>query len=191
MKTIKLMSLFLAAALFTVGCSDDDSPDPVNEEEVITTMRITLSPQGGGTDIVLLTQDLDGDGPNPPVVSTSGDLETATTYTGSIEVLNETENPSEDITAEIQEEDDEHQFFFEASVVTSSVDIAYTDADGDGNPIGLSFTLTTNGATAGTLTVTLRHELDKNAEGVSEGNIENAGGDTDITTTFDINVVQP
>jgi len=43
MKTIKLLSiLFIASILFT-SCDNDD-PEPVNEEEVITTMTATLTP---------------------------------------------------------------------------------------------------------------------------------------------------
>ena len=62
MKTIKLLSiLFIASILFT-SCDNDD-PEPVNEEEVITTMTATLTPVSGGGIIVLKTQDLDGDGP--------------------------------------------------------------------------------------------------------------------------------
>ena len=33
------------------------------------------------------------------------------TYSGTMTLLNESETPAEDITIEIQEEDDEHQFF--------------------------------------------------------------------------------
>ena len=51
MKTIKHITvLFLSLALF-YSCSSDDDPTPVNEEEVITTMTITLTPVGGGTSV--------------------------------------------------------------------------------------------------------------------------------------------
>ena len=77
MKTIKLLSiLFIASILFT-SCDNDD-PEPVNEEEVITTMTATLTPVGGGGTIILKTQDLDGDGPDAPVVTVSGSLATNT-----------------------------------------------------------------------------------------------------------------
>ncbi len=186
MKTIKLIALFfVGAAVFTSCSSDDDNPTPVNEEEVITTMTLTLTPAAGAV-VTLQTQDLDGDGPNAPVINISGPLAANTTYTGSIELLNETETPAEDITAEVQEEDDEHQFFF--STTGSVTGTAYTDQDGNGNPIGLAFTLTTGAAGAGTVMVTLRHQPNKTAAGVSEGDITNAGGETDITETFTVTV---
>jgi len=53
MKTIKLLSvLFIASILFT-SCDNDD-PEPVNEEEVITTMTATLTPVGGGGEVLIL-----------------------------------------------------------------------------------------------------------------------------------------
>ena len=104
MKTIKLLSILFISSLVFISCSDDDDPIPVNEEEVITTMTATLTPTGGGTAIVLKTQDLDGDGPNAPVITVSNSLAINTVYTGVMEVLNETETPAEDITEEVLEE---------------------------------------------------------------------------------------
>lgn len=186
-KSIFLIPLLILALIFT-GCSDDDdSPAPVNEEEVITTMTIRLTPSGGGTEITLKTQDLDGEGGNEPNVTVSGNLTAGTTYNGIIELLNETETPAEDITEEVQEEADEHQFFY---TIGTGLDVTttYEDEDGDGNPIGVEFTLTANTASSGDLTFTLRHEPNKSASGVADGDITNAGGETDIEETFSISV---
>jgi len=73
--------------------------------------------------------------------------------------------------------------------------------DADGNPVGLSSTLTTGAAGSGTLTVTLRHEPMKSATGVTlrhepmksatgvaDGDITNAGGETDIEIVFPVDV---
>ena len=65
---------------------------------------------------------------------------------------------------------------------------AYADQDNNGNPIGLSFELTTGDAGNESYTITLRHEPDKTASGVSGGDITNAGGETDIEVVFDITV---
>ena len=70
MKNVKFLATAIFATVLFVSCSnDDDTPEPVNEEEVITTLTVTLSPNGGGTAITLQTRDLDGDGPNAPVVT--------------------------------------------------------------------------------------------------------------------------
>ncbi|MCC1484153.1 type 1 periplasmic binding fold superfamily protein [Winogradskyella immobilis] len=184
MKTFK--PLLLIALLILASCSDDDdgTPPVINDEEVITTLTVTLTPNGGGPDIVLTSRDLDGDGPGAAVI-TGGTLAANTTYTGVVQALNELEDPAEDITEEVAEEDDEHQFFFQA-ISGANITTMYTDFDGDGNPLGINLTLTTGDASNGTLRVTLRHLLDKNAAGVSEGDITNAGGDTDVEVDYPI-----
>ena len=176
--------LALSAALMITGCKKDDPVIPV-EEEVITTLNYTLTPTGGGTAVTLSFQDLDGDGGNAPTI-TGGTLAANQTYTGVLGLLNEAESPSENITEEIQEEDEEHQFFFRSDV--ANLTVAYADMDADGNPIGLTSTLTTGAAASGTVTVTLRHQPDKQGTGVSDGDITNAGGSTDIEVTFPIDV---
>lgn len=181
MKTLKLLTLGCLFISLAACSSDDDNPTPVHEEEVITTVVATLSPQGGGTDVILTSKDLDGDGPDPAVITISGDLSTSTTYDGTLTLSNETESPAEDITAEVSEEGADHQFFFTSSVGT----VTYADTDENGDPIGLDFTLAaTATATTGNLTIILRHEPNKSATGVSGGDITNAGGETDIEVVF-------
>lgn len=178
---IKSIFMLCFVAFGFMSCdNDDDNPAPIDEEEVITTMNVTLS--GAGSTITLQSQDLDGDGPNAPVITVSGNLIANTTYNGSLELLNETETPAEDITMEIEEEDEEHQFFFSTSGAITGVD--YEDLDGNGNPVGLSFTLSTGDAGNGTLQITLRHEPKK----PNDGTLADAGGETDIAQTFPITV---
>ena len=170
----------LASTLIFASCSDDDdnTPDAVNEEEVITTLTVTLD---SGTDqIVLQYQDLDGEGSDPAVITVSGSLSVNTVYNGSIVLLNEIEG--ENINEEIEEEDLDHQFFY---TVGSGLNVTtdYADADSMGNPLGLSFILTTSGASSGELTFTLRHEPNKPNSG-----LDNAGGETDIEITFNVTV---
>jgi len=183
MKHLKLTSF--ALLVFTLfSCSNDDNPAPVNEEEVITTIKVTLV--NGGNTITLQSQDLDGDGPNAPVVTVSGDLAASTTYLGSVKFLNELENPAENITAEVEEEGVDHQIFYQ--LTNSLGTITYDDVDDNGNPIGLEFTLVTGSAGSGILTLTLRHEPNKEASGVSDGDITNAGGSTDAQVTFNVTI---
>ncbi len=177
-----LKYLFLISLVTFSACKKDD-PEPPNEEEVITTLTYTLTPTGGGETVVLSFQDLDGDGGDDPIIS-NGTLAANQSYTGVISLLNEQESPAEDITEEVEEEDLEHQLFFESSLLT----VSYTDEDSEGNPLGVATSLSTSDAGSGTLKITLRHEPNKSAEGVSDGNIANAGGETDIEVTFNINV---
>lgn len=178
----------LAAIAFTsitfTACEKED-PDIDNEEELITTLNYTLTPSNGGTAITLTFVDLDGDGGDAPTI-TGGVLAENQTYSGALKLLNESESPAESISEEIEEEDEDHQFFFASNI--SDLTVTYSDQDSLGNPIGLSSSLTTGNAAAGSLTITLRHEPNKSGSGVSGGDITNAGGETDIEVTFPIDV---
>ena len=174
--------LFVVAVTMTISsCSEDDTPPPpINEEELITTLNVFLTDTAGNT-VTFSFVDPDGDGGITPDIA-GGTLMTGMTYSGTIILLNESETPAEDITIEIQEEDDEHQFFFSSDDAT----FAYTDQDGNGNPVGLTFNMTTGSMSNpnATMTVVLRHDLNKAGIGVSDGDITNAGGETDIEVTF-------
>jgi hypothetical protein len=183
MKNLKLVAVAFLGITSLISCEKDEVK-PVNEEEVITTVTTTLT---NGTNVITLrSKDLDGDGPNTPVVTVSGKLMAGKVYTGRVTILNETETPAGDITAEVKEEGDEHQLFFQSP--NGLTTFAYTDLDKNGKPIGLEFTLTTKTAGTGSLVVTLRHEPNKSASGVVSGEIANAGGSTDFEVKYPIAV---
>jgi len=177
--------MILMAVAVISSCKKDKDVVIPNEEELITTVNYTLTPVGGGTEVTMTFKDLDGDGGNDPVI-TGGTLAANTTYNGTLELLNETESPAEDITEEIEEEDADHQFFFSTTV--SDLSVAYADQDDDGNPVGLETTVTTLGVSSGSMTIILRHEPNKSGTGVAGGAITNAGGETDIELTFNVDV---
>jgi hypothetical protein len=184
MKNLKIIAIALVSVFSFSSCSNDD-PIAVNEGEVITTVTTTLT--AGSRVVTLTSRDLDGDGPDAPVVTISGDLTVNTTYTGTVSFLDEIANPVDDITVEIKEEAVEHQLFFQAPTAIGA--FTYTDADANGKPIGLAFTLKTGtAATTGNIVVILRHEPIKNAEGVASGDITNAGGATDAQITYPVQV---
>jgi hypothetical protein len=182
MKNLKLLPVLFIASLLFIACSNDDdaTPLPVNEEEVITTLTVTLTPDDGGTPIELQTRDLDGDGPNAPVITVLGNLNAGVTYNGNIILLNETVNPAENITTEVEEEAEEHQFFY---TIGDGLDATttYTNFGGNGNPLGTQFTLITGAVSSGNITFTLRHEPTKPNTGLVD-----AGGETDVAATFNV-----
>ncbi len=181
--------LSICSIVLLSSCSKDDDNTPVieNEEEVITSLIYTLVPDNGGDGIVLSFRDLDGDGGDAPIVNTSSPLAQNTAYQGTLVLLNESVVPAEEINGEIIEEDEDHQFFFQ-SQGSAGINVSYDDQDSDGNPIGLQTRLQTTDATQGQLIITLRHEPKKTADGVKNGLIENAGGETDIEVSFDLTV---
>ncbi len=185
-RNLLLFSLVLSVSFLFTACDKDDPIIIPNGGELITTLNYTLTPTAGGAATTLSFRDLDGDGGNTPTI-TGGTLSANQTYSGTLELLNESITPTENITEEIEEEDEAHQFFFQTSI--SDLSIIYGDQDADGNPVGLSSTLNTGGTTSsGSLTIILRHEPNKSASGVSDGDIANAGGETDIEVTFPIDV---
>ena len=180
LKNLKFLTAALVASLLVIGCSKDD-PQAVNEEELITTLTVTLQPEDGSTAVILQFRDLDGDGPELPEIQ-NGNLIAGTTYRGSIKVENEAEDPAENITEEVEEENLEHQFFY---TVGGGLDVTTSgeNTDDQGNKLGTTFILEAGAVSSGTLTFTLRHEPTKPNEG-----LEDAGGETDISATFEVSV---
>jgi hypothetical protein len=185
MKNLKNISLALLG-LLVISCNNDEVvvPPVTNEEELITTVKVTLT--NGSNSIVLQSKDLDGDGPNAPVVTVVGNILANTTYVGSVQFLNESVNPADNITEEILAEDEDHQIFYQLSSGLGT--ITYTDNDSNNKPVGLGFTYQTNAVGTGNLVVTLRHLPSKSAPGVASGNIANAGGSTDAEVTLRITI---
>ncbi len=184
MKAHKLLYILPVIVLIAfTSCKKD--PEIPNEEELITTLIYTLTPQAGGVPVVMMFQDLDGDGGAEPEIM-AGTLSAGVVYNGVIALFNESVNPTEDITEEVEEEGDEHQLFYIVSGTGTLVQ--YADTDSDGFPLGLATTLTAGEAATGTLTIILRHLPVKTATGVSNGDITFAGGETDIEVTFPLTI---
>lgn len=187
MKTkLKYLAYALIASTTITACKRDEvdpitPPPPTNEEELITTLRLHFHSVGGAEHKHMEFTDLDGSGGNAPVIH--GDtLSADSVYHVHVEMLNESGSPAEDITQEIEAESDVHQFFYQVSGASATV--AYDDADANGHPIGLETVWTVGAASNGTVVVTLRHQPDKTASGVSSGDITYAGGETDIEVSF-------
>ena len=163
--------------LFLESCDKDD-PEPVNEEEVITTVEVTLVPDGNGMPVTLKFFDADGEqGSIAPLITVSSSLKAGTTYSAGIELSNETVNPPLDITSEVADEADDHLFCFN---VSGDIAISYEDEDQNGLPIGLLTTWQVGAAGDGQVTLSLRHQA-----GIKTGECP-GGGDTDVEITFDV-----
>jgi hypothetical protein len=178
---IKLLGLLFICCLFLIPSCTPVDPDDKEGEELITTLIYTLTDPLTNETYELSFQDLDGDGGNDAIVSEDV-LKSNTAYTGEISLLNETETPVESVDEEVAEEDLDHQLFF----ISDDLTFAYTDSDSEGNPLGLSTTMATGDAGATSLTIVLKHKPEKSASGVSDNDITNAGGDTDIEVTFNV-----
>tara|TARA_B110000459_G_C16625337_1_gene504972 strand:+ start:8381 stop:8968 length:588 start_codon:yes stop_codon:yes gene_type:complete len=184
MKTYSILAV-IALTIGMVGCSkDDDVPEPVttgggtippNEEELITSVILSFVDTAGiQPSVEYAFRDPDGDGGNVPTQHDTIRLVTNTYYNATIQLLNESVAPAEDITLEVQQEDDEHLFCYAPS--NTNVVIDRTDSDGT-YEVGIATFWSTGAIATGTTTVTLKHQ-----PGVKDGTC--APGDTDVEITF-------
>lgn len=169
--------LFALSMMLLQGCRIDD-PEPVNEEEVITTVRVTIVHPIQEPPIVLEFLDPDGEqGSAVPAITVSGSLKAASQYTATITLLNETVEPAEDISEEVVEEGTDHLVCFDSS---QNIEILYNDEDENGLPLGLTTSWVTGAAGPGEVTIALRHQA-----GTKTGDCPGAG-ESDVEVTFNV-----
>ena len=149
-----LLMIGTCATLLFSSCLKENLEEE-NEEEVITTMNLTFVPQGGGSTVVYSFDDPDGPGGSLPSQD-SIILSPNTTYQVTLQLLNKTLNPPEDITAEVAEEPEAHRFYYIPSAGGNIV-VSGLDADPQGIPLGITSTWTTGTAALGNMRVVLRH----------------------------------
>lgn len=200
MKNIKsTFYLFLVLGLaLVVSCTDDD-PAPMGggeEEEEITQVVLTFTPDNGEDAVMATWFDEDGEGTGAPTIDEI-ELEEGVTYTMTVTLTNTLGTEDEDITAEVQAEDNEHQLFFaftegffsdpegDGNIDNGGDAINYNDQDENGLPVGLSTTWTAgeHSETEGEFRIALKHQPDLK----SESSDFSVGG-TDVDITFPLHI---
>jgi hypothetical protein len=173
----------LATAVALAACGDS-STAPGGEQELITRVTLTLTPTTGSP-IVSFIDDPDGNGPQAPSAQSGAiALRIGTTYTGTVKFENRLENPPEDITEEVEEEDDEHRVYY--TVTGAGITVTTLDTDGAGRPLGLQYRVVPGStAGAGALRVVLCHYDDAPKVASSTS----CQGDTDIDVVFNYTIV--
>ena len=176
--TILFYTLVPAAMLLWHSC--DKEPGPEEEEEVITTLTVTLVPQGAGDPVTLKFYDQDGIGAIEPTQTTSGPLAAHTVYEAALALFNESETPPANIIEEIEEEKGDHIFCYTPQHVNITID----DFNKDSNNmnVGITSRWTTGEASSGTVQIALRHQ-----PGTKTGDCPGSGS-TDIDVTFQVEI---
>ena len=154
--------LLFAAAIVAVllnACKKEVTKpnNPTNEQEDYTTVNMYFTNTATGI-TTKVKAFYDADGQNVNVAKIEMDtiyLQANTNYTCSIEILDATKNPVDTTTKEIEEKNDEHQFFFETDMV--NVTIAKLDKDNNNNAVGLKSSWTVAAASKGHVHVHLTH----------------------------------
>jgi len=198
----KMNNLLLAALIimgFTaISCSSDDPEFEVDQELItdVTLLFTEVDATGNLTQNTFTVTASDPEGLETgvrPEIQAITQLEPGKRYRLDISLFNSIEN--EDVTEEILEDADDHQFFFLGSAFIGPNDFLtyeYGDQDQNGNPLGLLGYVTvspTPGTNNGQFRLLLRHDLDKNFAGIRNPGFTNyigAGGETDLDITFPV-----
>jgi len=195
MKNLKKLPIYLFALLTLgfVACESED-PDKENEGEVITDVTLKFQEVDGSNNPIGSVSSFKASDPQGIAVGATPTIQTINLTKGkkylmTIEVYNGIEK--EDLTKEILEEADEHQFFFLGSAFTSNIlSIVYADAGGIALGLRNFLTVSSSPGTNNTsMRVVLRHDLNKKFSGANNPNFENfvqAGGESDLDITFPI-----
>ncbi|REG79461.1 hypothetical protein C8N25_1319 [Algoriphagus antarcticus] len=192
-RKIFLYAILFAAFTFT-ACESDD-PEPENDGEVITDVILNFQELDASGNPVGAVSSFSASDPQGIEVGATPTIETVEltkgkTYQLNIEVRNSIEN--EDITEEILEEADEHQFYFLGTAFVGSPILTYQYDDLSGELIGVQGILTVQqnpGFNNANMQIILRHDLDKNYPGASNPNFQEyamAGGESDLDITFPV-----
>lgn len=172
-----LMAALMMVTFVATGCKKDDK-EPENEEELITTVKLMFTEVGGTGNFTYTFKDADGPGGNAPTLNEQINLLPNKQYNCTIEVLDESKTPAEDITDEIKEEANDHQFYFAPSGV--NITVSGLNNDPMGRPLGVTSVWTTGAASGpGTVKVTLKHK-----PGAKGANDPVTVGETDIEINF-------
>ncbi|MFN3939315.1 MAG: hypothetical protein ACK4IY_01930 [Chitinophagales bacterium] len=176
----KSITIIIIATITTwiSSCKNVDEPEPPDNPELITTVELQFTNTANSTDVrTFAFRDPDGPGGNAPIQFDTIQLDNNTVWDLVITLLDESESPAENITEEVEEEGDEHQFFFTVSA-SLNLTVNYNDADINGDPIGIINIVNTGDASSGNFTVILKHQ-----PGTKDGNITT--GDTDVEVVFE------
>jgi hypothetical protein len=198
-----VIAIFSGTLIFLSSCDNKD-PIPENIPELVTKLTLKFTPSGGGAAITVSATDPDGEGVQDIKVDGPINLLKGVQYTLSLELINGLYNPGDDgynITTEVEEEGDEHQFFFSFSegvfsspagtgnikdnAASSTGSINYLDSDSGGLPIGIESSWTTGNAAASnkSFRVLLKHQPD-----VKASTSTSLDGESDLDITFVLNV---
>ncbi|THD67548.1 type 1 periplasmic binding fold superfamily protein [Robertkochia marina] len=176
-KFFKPAILALSIITLTACSSDDDTPDQINEEEVINQVVLTITETG--TTNTETYEWNEGTGASANIVIDAGK-----SYEATVGFFDNSDPANkEDITEEVIAEADEHQVFYEVASNTLTITSAANDIeDNAGNPIGINTVWSGTGTTQTSVVIYLVHEpTSKTGE-----TRDDLGGETDVQVSFPV-----
>lgn len=183
--TLRLMALVALATFTITSCKKDKVED--NDNEVITTMTLTLTPVSGGTPLTFTYDDPDGPGGNAPTQQAIS-LPANRSYTAAVTLLNKTVNPVVNVTTDVAAEATAHRFYY---IPTAGVNVSVSGLNNDANgvPLGITSTWTTTTASTGNLKVTLRHYPGTPPNKATADLVTDSKSSTDIEVNFAVTIL--
>ena len=175
-----VLILAMGLVLGSMSCKKDNDVDP-NEEELITTLKVSLLASGSTTPLVFTFRDPDGPAGAAPTVFDSIIVDANRSYAATLQFLNESVSPAEDVTAEISAEANDHQIYFQPTTV--AINVSNLNTDSKGLPLGLSSTWQTGATGTGKMKITLKHKPGTKAAGDPV-----TKGETDVEVEFGVRV---
>ncbi|MBY0435354.1 MAG: hypothetical protein K2U26_14700 [Cyclobacteriaceae bacterium] len=202
---IIFITLSLFMSLFMAGCKKEEPKKEDTPELITKATLIFTSVTGGGSPVQVTATDPDGEGVQSIKADGPINLATNRTYTLQIKLINglvKSTDPGYDITEEVEEEGDEHQFFFSwtnnlfsnpsgnGNIDNRADAVNYegggASKDKNGRNLGIVTTwttVTTTSALSGAFRILLKHQPNLKSD-TSDANT----GETDLDLTFTMNV---
>lgn len=178
--------IFIVIGLF-ISCKKDKDQvatpiPPANEEEIITTFKLIFTDSAGTSPAVTAQfRDPDGTGGNPFLQFDTIKLSANKTYMATALILDETKSPTDTVSAEIEEEANDHLFFYTPTGMNTVITILDQDTHNPPLPLGIQTKWKTTTAGSGMVQIVLRHQ-----PGVKDGTY--TPGETDIDLSFQIKI---
>ena len=178
-------SIFAAAmAAMTIfsACSKDVQEEN-NDNEVVTTLELHITEKGGsGEHFIYKFDDPDGfgAGTQPPVVDVVR-LSANKVYDVELKLVNNTADPAEDVTGEVEDEAAAHRFYILPDA-TSNITVSGLNTDLNGVPLATASVWTTGAPGAGKLRIVLRHYPDGGK--ATDDPVDSPKSSTDVDTEF-------
>ena len=182
MKTLQhtKYALFYLSVFFLLLSCEKETPEIVEEQELITTVELQFQASGEAPQTIRWEVDQTN--------ATTVTLKANTAYEVAITFLDESDpGDVENITEEVQEEADEHQVFYEFSGVTIDLSSGRSDTlDSDGNPVFLHTVWNATATGTGIIKAYLIHEPTSKTSTTRAG----FGGETDVAIEIPLTVVE-
>ena len=172
-------------ALTLAACDSTDPGGGAGEEELFTTVVVTLTPAGGGKPYTFTATDPDGNGAG---ITYAQSLPLpAGTYDGAVTLRDDRNGV--DMTADVVDERDAHQFFYAFTPTSGASRLTISDRNTDENglPFGRTFTATVAAGAAGTGTLRLVLAHYDGVEKRASDTIDSRPGtDTDLDLAYPV-----